>query len=153
MDDSKGLIAFVVVFFLLVFAGWTIANQNQITPIVAEAQAGAAIGGTTVIALEKGASLLLKLVLGAVVAGVATGAFSEFKSAYKAWKRTAQAGRWQGGPNANFQKQTAEPKLRREDLMLLALGGKYPVNGSPTRISAARSRKETTDAEELNIDL
>ena len=144
MDDEKGLIVFVIVFFLLAAAGWSIANMNQITPIVAEAQAGAAIGGTTVIALEKGASLLLKLLVGAIVTGFAAAVFTEARKAYALWKRSARAGRWTGGPNANFQKQPAEPKLRREDLMLLALGGKYPVR-TASRPTVGRTRGEPSD--------
>ena len=152
MEDNQGLIGFVVVFVLVVAIGWMLGSQDQITPIVAEAQAGAAIGGTTVMALEKVGSLVLKLLLGAVVAGVATGAFSEFKSAYKAWKKSAQAGRWTGGPNANFKKQPAEPKLRREDLMLLALADRLP-RGTATRMNVGRARRDASDDDDLNIEM
>jgi len=44
MEDDKGLIGFVVVFVLVAMVAWILGSQDQITPIVAEAQAGAAIG-------------------------------------------------------------------------------------------------------------
>ena len=124
-DDTKSLAIFIIIFLVLIAAGIGLANQNQIMPIVAEAEAGAAIGTGSVIALEKGVALLLKLLLGATVAGVAAAVFAETKKAYRAWKKSAQAGRWQAGPGAKWQtKQTVEPKLTRQDLMLLALSGK-----------------------------
>ncbi|RJP51160.1 MAG: hypothetical protein C4583_09225 [Anaerolineaceae bacterium] len=153
MDDAKGLIVFIAVFVLLAVAGIGLSKVDEITPIVAEAQAGAAIGTGTVLALEQGVSILLKLLIGAVVTGVAAAVFTEARKAYALWKRNARTGRWQGGPNAKWQtKAPAEPKLRREDLMLLALSGQYPAEKLAGRPRVSRMRTES-DEEALDISI
>jgi hypothetical protein len=106
-------------------------------------------------ALEKVASMLLKLVMGATVAGVAAAVFSEAKKAYRSWKQNVRRGRWQGGPNANWQKTPkapSEPRLTRQDVMLL-LSGRQPV---PTmgRPGLGKMRaKPSDDDDELDVVL
>jgi len=152
MNNSSGFLAFVVVFILLIAAGVALASYDSITPTVAEAQAGLAIGTTTVVTLEKGAALALQLLIGAVVAGVATAMFAEARLAYRTWKRSARTGRWQGGPNAQWQNQRspAEPRLTRQDLMFLALAGKYPPN---KLVNKSRSSQEIPDDDDLDVTL
>ncbi|MFZ5856750.1 MAG: hypothetical protein ACOYZ6_07965 [Chloroflexota bacterium] len=154
MDDAKGLVGFLVVFALLIVAGIAISNVDGITPLVAEAQAGISIGTNAMLTLEKGAAILLKLLIGATVAGVTAAVFTEVRKAYSLWKRNARTGRWQAGPNANWQtKPPTEPKLRREDLMLLALTGRYPVDKLAGRPRVGRMRNESADDDELNISM
>lgn len=153
MDDAKGLIAFIAVFALLAAAGIGLANVDEITPIVAEAQAGAAIGTGTVLALEQGISILLKLLIGAVVTGVAAAVFTEARKAYALWKRNARTGRWQAGPNARWQtKAPAEPKLSRENSKYLVLPVGYPAEKLAGRPRVNRVRTES-DEEALDISI
>lgn len=155
MDEAKGLLVFMLVFAVLAVAGIGIANQNQIMPTVAEAQAGAAIGTKSVMALEKGASLFLKLLAGSVVAGVTAAVFSEVRKAYSLWKRNARSGRWQSGPNANFQKTPktpSEPRLTRQDLILLALGARGQMGITGLGVNGKKQAKQPDD-DELNIEM
>lgn len=155
MDDAKGLFVFVAVFGLAIMFAVVIANVDEVTPIVAEAQAGSAIGTNTVLALEKGAAILLKLLVGATVAGVAAAVFAEARKAYGLWKRSARSGRWQGGPNARWQttpKAPSEPRLTRQDLMLL-LSGRQPVS-TMARPGLGKTRaKPSDDDDELDVML
>lgn len=157
MDDARGFMVFIVVFLLIAGAGIGLANQNEIMPAVAQAEASASIGTETFLAMEKGAALLLKLLVGATAAGVAAAVFSETKKAYNAWKKSAQTGRWQGGPNARWQTTTpkapSEPRLTRQDLMLLALAGKYPAMGGATKLNLRKMRSEASDDEQLDVIL
>ncbi len=149
--DGSGLLAFLVLFIVIAAAAFGLANFDGITPAVAQAEAGVAIGATTTMALEQVAALVLKLLLGATVTGVALAVFAEVRKAYRAWKRNAQMGRWQGGPNAHYQRQAAEPRLTRQDLMLLALAGRYPADKAAAR---PRVQRETDqDSDDLDVIL
>jgi uncharacterized membrane protein YdcZ (DUF606 family) len=154
--ENNGLFVFLLVFLLIVLAGIGLANQNQIMPAVAQAEASASIGTETFLVMEKGVALLLKFLVGAIVAGVAAAAFGETKKAYNAWKKSAQTGRWQGGPNARWQttapKAPSEPRLTRQDLMLLALSGKYPAASGTPKLNLRKTRSEASD-EELDVVL
>jgi hypothetical protein len=154
--ENNGLFVFLLVFLLIAVAGIGLANQNQIMPAVAQAEASASIGTETFLAMEQGAALLLKLLVGATVAGVAAAAFRETRKAYNAWKKNAQTGRWQGGPNARWQttapKTQSEPRLSRQDLMLLALSGRYPAASGAPKLNLRKPRSEASD-EELDVVL
>jgi hypothetical protein len=127
---DKGLFFYLMIFAALIGAGLYQANSDEITPAIVQAQAEMTIGVAPVQVIEKGASLLLKLLAGATFAGIAAAVFSEFKKFYKTWQRNATLKRWQGGPNAQWKgPEQSQPKLRREDLMLLALSGRMPVEG------------------------
>lgn len=150
MDDN-GLIIFFVVFVVIIAASIGLSNYDQITPAVAEAQASMSFGATTTIFLEKVASIGLKLFAGAAAAGFGAAAFSEARKAYGAYKRNAQMGRWKTGPNAYWGKQSTAPTLKKEDLMLLALMGRYPADKLTNKPpSHARDEKP---GDELDIEL
>ena len=147
---DKNFIGFMLVFALVIAASLAFANTDQITPVVAEAQADAAIGAPTVQVVEQGASLILKLLVGATVAGIAAAVFAEVRKAYKTWQRNSLRKRWTTGPNAQWRQQQPMPKLRREDLMLLALSGRLPADS--LRTSPRRGSMRVQD-EEQDIDL
>ncbi|MDL1909728.1 hypothetical protein FBQ81_03390 [Chloroflexi bacterium CFX6] len=146
---DKGFVSYVLVFTLLMAAAVAFSNVDGITPAIAHAEADLAVGTTTVQAVEQGASWLLKLTVGAVVTGIAAAAFTEFRRAYKTWQRNSKRKRWQAGPNAQWKQGEQLPKLRREDLLLLALSGRMPaedVRNSPRR-GMIRARDEEKEAE------
>lgn len=154
MDDARGFMVFIFVFLLIVLAAIGLANQNEIMPAVAKAEASASIGAETFLAVEKGAALVMKLLVGAIVAGVAAAVFAEARKAYALWKRSARSGRWQAGPNANWQKTPkapSEPRLTRQDLMLLALAGRGQSAETMGRIGLGKKRVEQSDDDELNV--
>lgn len=145
---DKGFIAYMLVFVLLIGAAVTFSSMDQITPTIAQAQAEHALGSTTYQSVEKGASLLLKLTLGAVVTGIAAAAFAEARKAYKMWQRNSRAKRWASGPNAQWRnQQQALPKLRREDLMLLALSGRIPADGLRSNLRRGVNRAQEEEVE------
>lgn len=124
---NKEMVAFIVIFLMLIGAGIYQGNADQITPNVAQAQADLSIGAAPVQVLEKGATWLLKLIGGAAFAGTAAAIFTELRKNYKLWQRNSQMKRWQPGPNAQWQPQ--QPKvqsLTRMDQLLLALAGRLP---------------------------
>lgn len=127
---DRGFVGFILVFLVLIFAAVTFSSTDQITPTVAEAQ----VGSGTMAVVSEGFSLLGKLLLGGAAAGVAGAVFTEARRAYKTWQRNSRTKRWMPGPNARWQgPQTQMPKLRREDLMLLALAGRNPPEAGRTR--------------------
>lgn len=147
---DKGFVVYLLAFVLLIGAAITFSSVDQITPTIAQAQAEKALGATTYQAAEQGASLLVKLLIGGVVAGVAGAAFAEARKAYKTWQRNSKRKRWQGGPNAQWKGQSPSmPKLTREDVMLLALSGRKLDEGqrpSPRR-GVIRARDDEDEAE------
>lgn len=150
---EKGLFVYLLIFLVLIGASLTFANTDQITPTVAEAQAEMAVGPTTVQTVEKGVSWLLKLTVGAVAAGIAAAVFTEVRKAYKAWKRDSTARRWQPGPNAKWQQQPQQPKLRREDLLLLALSGKYPIEQLQTKTGRGSMRVASSEDDDFELEI
>lgn len=147
---DKGFFAYLLVFVLLIVAAVAFSSVDQITPAIAQAEAEHAMGATTYQTVEQGMSLLLKLSLGAVVTGIAAAAFAEFRKAYKTWQRNSRAKRWAGGPNAQWKGQPqALPKLRREDLMLLALSGRMPPDAAQpgSRRGTMRAQGEEDEVE------
>jgi hypothetical protein len=128
-------------------------NIDQITLNVAQAQAEMAVGTNTVQVIEKGAGWLVKLLIGGMVTGVAVAVYADVRKAIKTWQRNSRVRRWAAGPNAQWQpSQNQLPKLRREDLMLLALTGRMPSDNprpSPTR----GSMRVQDDEEEVNLEM
>ncbi len=121
---NKGMVGYIVVFLLLIIGTTIWASYDSITPAVAQAQAEISVGAAPVQVMQKGASWILKLLAGATFTGIAAAAFSEVKKAYRAWQRNSEMKRWTSGPNAQWRQQqntTSMPRLKREDLMLLAL--------------------------------
>ena len=153
MDRNNiSFIGFILIFFLLIMAALTFANTDQITPAVAQAEAEMTVGANTTQVIQKSASFILKLLMGASAAGVAAAVFAEARKAYKAWKRNSQTRRWTPGPNAQWKQQQQLPKLRREDLMLLALSGKLPtesLRSSPRR----GSMRVSDDEQETDLEM
>jgi hypothetical protein len=150
MDRNNiSFIGFILIFLLLIAAALAFANTDQITPAVAQAEAEITVGANTVQVVQKSASFILKLFVGASAAGVAAAAFAEAHKAYKMWKRNSLKKRWVPGPNAQW-KQPQLPKLRREDLMLLALSGKLPADN--LRPNPKRGSIRVQDGEQ-NTDL
>lgn len=145
---DKGFAGYMLAFVVLIFAAIIFSSVDQITPTIAQAQAEQAMGVNAYATVEKGASLLLKLLVGATVTGVAAAAFAEARKAYKTWQRSSQTKRWAGGPNAQWkgQKSPSVPKLTREDVMLLALSGRVPADS--LRNSPRRGMKRAQDEEE-----
>jgi len=148
---NKGMLGYLLIFGLLIAASLVFANTDQITPTIAQAQAEISMGPGTVQAVKKGASWIMTLLTGATFAGIAAAVFSEVRKVYKTWMRNSQTRRWQGGPNAQFKQSTpAQPKLRREDLMLLALSGRVPPGMMRT---SPRLGKMRAHVEDDDIDL
>lgn len=148
---NKGFIGYLVVFVLLIAAALVFSSFDQITPNVAQAQAEMAVGTPAVQAITKGASWLVKLLIGGTVAGVAAAVYAEARKAYKAWQRNSRVKRWQSGPNARWQGQPQTPKLRREDLMLLALSGKLPADNLRVSPKLGQMRVSDEDNDELEF--
>lgn len=149
---DKGLGVYLLVFVVLIAAALVFSSVDQITPTIAQANADLAVGANTVKAVEQGMSLLLKLSLGAVVTGIAAAAFTEARKAYKTWQRNSRAKRWVSGPNAQWKGQPqALPKLRREDLMLLALSGRMSPDALQT--SPRRGMSRAQDDEEVELEM
>jgi len=148
---DKGLIAFSLVFVLLIGASIYQGNADQITPNVAQAQADLSIGAAPVQVIEKGAAWILKLLVGATVTGVAAAAFTEFRKFYKTWQRSVQMKRWQSGPNANWQPQAPRtPSLSKADLFTLLLANKAPEgNRINTQLETIRG---TSSDEDINLE-
>jgi hypothetical protein len=140
------MLGFILMFVLLIAASLVFANTDQITPTIAEAQAGMSIGAGPVQVIEKGASLMLKLLAGATFAGIAAAVFSEARKFYKTWMRNSRTKRWQAGPNAQFKQTTpAGPKLTHNDLMLLALSGRIPPGQLQTNSRIGKIRAQSND--------
>lgn len=150
---DKGFFGYLLVFVLLIAAAVAFSSVDQITPTIAQAQAEHAVGTNVYATAEKGASLLLKLLMGATVTGVAAAVFAEARKAYRTWQRNSQAKRWAGGPNAQWkgQKAPSVPKLTREDVLLLALSGRG-VPADSLRPSQRRGMSRVQNEEE-DVDL
>jgi hypothetical protein len=153
-EMDKGFITYMLIFLLLISAAVTLSSIDQITPTIAQAQAEMTIGTSTVQVVEKGMSLLLKLMLGAVVAGVAGAAYAEARKAYKTWQRNSMRRRWVSGPNAQWrgQKAPSMPKLTREDILLMALAGRTPADGLRPSPRRGMSRVQD-DEEEVELEM
>lgn len=151
MKQSAGLFIFIILFLAVIIASVALGSYDPIAPTVAHGQAELAIGADWTTGISAVSSWIFKLALGGIFTGIGVAAFGEGRKAYKLWKRNAQAGRWQSGPNANFQRAPSTgPKLTRQDMLLLALSGRLPNDGKGPTFSAVNSQQ---DDDELGINL
>jgi len=149
----KGMFAYLMIFLVLITAITIWGNYDTITPAVAQAQADMSIGAGPVQVIEKGASWLLKLVAGATFAGIFAVVLSEGRKIYKAWMRSSHTRRWLPGPNAQYRQQSSQqmPKLSRTDLMLMALIGRSPNQGSLPKMGSVRNQSDSDDEIDLEF--
>jgi hypothetical protein len=133
----------------MIIVSFVFGNYDPITTAVPQAQTAMTIGTTATNWLETGMTWLVNLAIGSVCAGFGLAAFHEAHKAYKLWKRNAQAGRWQAGPNANYSRQTQSPKLSKQDMLLLALSGRLPQNERPM----TSYQLPTQDDDDLRIEM
>lgn len=149
MKNNSGLLLFTALFVLLIATANLLGNYDPIVSSVPKAQAAMVIGAQATDWVEYGLRWIIGLALGATFTGFGVAAFGEARKAYRLWKRSAQAGRWQSGPNAQWQKQPQNPKLSRQDMILLALSGRLPQSERPiTRLAG-----DEHDDDELGIQL
>jgi len=120
----KSALPFLLVFAVLILAAWGYASYDPITPAILEARAEMTAGPVLVDVVNQGLSVLAKLIGAAGVAGVLAFVWKEIVKRRELWWRENTTRRWRGGPNAQWRPQPSVPKLKREDLMLLALSGK-----------------------------
>ena len=118
---NGGLVFFVILFGLLIAGAGVLGNYDPVTPEVAHSQAALTVGTGLTAGIETALNWTFKLALGGVCAGFGVAAFNEMRKGYKLWKRQAQAGRWQGGPNAGYQRQPQSPRVTTTDKLLLML--------------------------------
>lgn len=149
----SGMVVFVVLFILLIAGTSVLGNYDSVTPEMAHSQAALAVGTGLTAGISTALNWMFKLALGGVCTGFGIAAFNESRKGYKLWKRQSQSGRWQGGPNAGWQKQPQGPKLRREDLMLLALSGKFGQSNLSTMPRMNARLSTDNDDDELDIQL
>ena len=140
----KSMAPFLIVFFVLILAAWGYASYDPITPAVVQARAETAAGPVMVDVFDQGLSLLFKFIGAAGLAGVLAFVWGEIRKRRDLWWQENTTRRWRGGPNAQFRQQPALPKLKREDLMLLALSGK--------RLPQVREERVRDDDTQVDID-
>jgi hypothetical protein len=133
MKIDGTLIIFIVLIAALVGGAFMLGNVDPITPAVTQGKMQLTVGHTAAEWINSIAGWFLKLAVGGVCGGFGLALFNEAHKAYRLWKRNAQAGRWQPGPNANWQaRQPSAPKLSKQDMLLLALSGRLPADGRPS---------------------
>lgn len=148
----RDIAIFMIVFAALAVSSVVVGQSDAIGSELPRAQVAMAIGGAATGWLSTAMNWLVGLVIGGICTGVGVAAFGEISKAYKLWKRQAQAGRWQSGPNAGWQKQPAAPKLNRQDLLLLALSGRLP-QGSSRVVSNSASDYTQSNDDDLGIEM
>ena len=140
---NKGFALYMLVFIGLILASIAYSSADPISPTIAEARGDLAVGAGVFRALETGVSLLIKLTIGGIVTSVLVVAAREGWKRYKTWDRGERSRRWNPGPNARWQTgggTNPMPRLKREDLMLMALMNRnMPTNGAMPRMSANRA--------------
>ena len=159
MKIDGGLVIFAVLFLVVIAVSMALGSYNPMTPAIARGQAQLTLGDGWTTGISTAFNWIFKLAVGGIFTGFGVAAFNEARKAYKLWKRTAQAGRWQAGPNANFQRQPAATKFNKQDMLLLALSGRLPgldTNGNVSTSSTTRSYSTTSaarDEDELDIEM
>jgi hypothetical protein len=118
-------------FLALIAAVNLLGSYDPITPAVPQAQTAMMIGGQATSWLGASLKWIFGLTLGAIGTGIGWAMFGEARKACRLWQRQAQAGRWNGGPNANWQRQPSTPRLSKQDMLLLALSGRLPQGERP----------------------
>jgi len=150
MKTDGTLILFVLLLLAVIGFAFVLGNANPIAPAAAQGQTQLLFGHQAASWIEGGLGLIFKLAFGSVFAGFGFALFNEMRKAYSLWKRNAQSGRWQPGPNANWQRSSSTPKLSKQDLMLLALSGRLPQGERP---SVQVSQEGHQEENELDIRL
>ena len=140
---------FVALFGILLAGAFVMGNYDPITLATSYSQAQLQLGNDLSAGIGTAASWIFKLILGATCTGFGIAAYSEISKTYKLWKRQANAGRWQGGPGANFQKAPSSPRMNKQDLMLLALSGRLPQNERP----AITYQQPQAEDDDLRIEM
>ncbi len=151
---NPGMLIYVALFAGVIIASVALGGYDPITPAVPEAKAALLVGPQAAGWIGGGLNWLVGLVIGGVCTGFGVAAFREIYKAYSLWKRDATAGRWQSGPNANWQRPQAQgAKLSRQDMLLLALSGRLPGGVDPSGKAPFYSTTSSPDEDELNIQL
>lgn len=149
MKINSGLVLFAILFVLLIALSVTLGSYDTITPAVTHGQMSLSIGEGWTTGIGTALDWIFKLAVGGIFTGFGVAAFNEARKAYKLWKRSAQAGRWQAGPNANFQRGQSAPKLNKQDMLLLALSGRLPQAERP----AISYQPAQQDDDDLGIEV
>jgi hypothetical protein len=121
MMKISGLVFFVVLFVLLIAGASVLGSYDPVMPEMAHSQAALTVGTGLTAGISTALNWMFKLALGGVCTGFGFAAFNEARNGYKLWKRQANAGRWQGGPNAGYQRQAQSPRATMTDKLLLML--------------------------------
>jgi len=141
----KSLMPFLVVFAVLILAAWSYASYDPITSAVVEARVEISAGPVIVDVLDQALAWILKFLGVAAIAGFFGFVWNELRKRNAMWWQENTSRRWRGGPNAQFQQQrSALPKLKLEELMLLALSGK--------RLPQVGVQEERNPQDEIKLD-
>ncbi len=132
MKTDGILIVFVLLILAVVGFAFVLGNSDPITPAVTQGQTQMALGYDVASWLNSALGWIIKLAFGSVFAGFGVALFNELRKVYGLWKRNAQAGRRQPGPNANWQRSSPTPRLSKQDMLLLALSGRLPQGERPS---------------------
>lgn len=152
MKIDGGLVIFTVLIVVVIAVSVTLGSYDPMTPAIARGQAQLAIGDGWTTGISTAFGWIFKLAVGGIFTGFGIAAFREARKAYGLWKRTAQAGRWQGGPNANWQRsQPQGQKFTKQDMLLLALSGRLPQ--SERTPSSMRFAQDERGDDELDIEM
>ena len=148
---NGGLVFFVILFGLLIAGAGVLGNYDPVTPEIAHSQAALTVGTGLTAGIETALNWMFKLALGGVCAGFGVAAFNEMRKGYKLWKRQAQAGRWQGGPNANYVQSQSSTRFSLQDKLILALTGRDGGREMSGRVTSRQPIQD--DDDDLNIEL
>lgn len=149
MKTDGTLVIFVLLILAVIGIAILVGNSDPITSAVTQGQQRVTLGHDVTNWINSATGSIFKLMLGSAFAGFGAALFNELRKAYRLWKRNAQAGRWQPGPNANWQRTSSTPKLSKQDLLLLALSGRLPQGERPS----VHVSQEDQEENELNIRL
>ncbi len=150
MKTDGMLIIFVLLIMAVVGIAFVLGDSDSITPVVVQGQMQMTLGHNATSWINSVMGWIIKLALGSVFAGFGVALFNELRKAYGLWKRNAQAGRWQPGPNANWQRPSSTSRLSKQDMLLLALSGRLPQGERP---SVQVSQEDRHEENELDIRL
>lgn len=152
MKLDSGLVFFTVLFLVVIAVSVALGSYDPMTPAIARGQAQLTLGDGWTTGISTAFNWIFKLAVGGIFTGFGVAAFNEARKAYSLWKRMAQAGRWQGGTNANWQRsQPQGQKFTKQDMLLLALSGRLPQNERPS--TALRLAQDERGDDELDIEM
>lgn len=150
MKTDGTLILFVLLLLAVAGFAFALGNYDPITAATTQGQMQMTLGHDATDWINSTLGWILKLAVGSMCAGFGIALFNNLRKAYGLWKRTVQMGRWQPGPNANWQRTASTPKLSKQDLLLLALSGRLPPGERP---SVQVSQPAHQEENELDIRL